>query len=105
MSHLIEDALAAGLINKIQLVRQDNAGLHFIARGSTTGQRRIQYETLGNPTDAVAKVLVRLATLSPKNSPQGDVAVEILKSDGRVVPVRDEDPPEPVPVIDRPKRG
>lgn len=105
MSLLIEDALAAGLINKVQLVRQDDAGLHFIARGSTTGQRRIQYETLGSPTDAVAKVLVRLATLSPRNSPHGDVAAEMLRNDGRDVPVRDEDPREPVSPIDRPKRG
>ncbi len=105
MSHLLENALAAGLINKVQLVRQDDEGLHFVAQGSAPGQKRITYEAPGSPGDAVAKVLDRLVTLSPKNSPQGDVAAEVLAKDGRKPPVRGEDPPEPVPVIDRPKRG
>lgn len=105
MSHLLEDALAAGLINKVQLVRQDSSGLHFVAQGSAPGQKRITYEAPDKPADAVAKVLDRLVALSPKKSPKGDVAATLLKADGRNVPTREEDPPEPVPVIDRPKRG
>lgn len=104
MSHLVENALAQGLITRIELTRQTEDGLHFKAYGTAPGQRRIAYEVLGPPADAAAKVLGRLATLSPKNSPKGDVAAALLQNDGRTVPVRDEDPPEPASVIDRPKR-
>ena len=105
MSRLLEDALVAGLINKVQLVRQDEDGLHFQAQGSAPGQKRITYEVLGSPTDAVAKVLSRLVTLSPNKSPNGHVAATLLENDGRDVPVRDKDPREAVSSIDRPKRG
>ena len=96
MSNLIHSALTGGLVSKVETSRQVGTTLYFKAHGSAPGQPRIVCEAT-DPAVVVVQVLVQLGTLSPKKSPRGDEAIELLRKDGWVgsAIIRDEDPPEP----------
>ncbi len=89
--NIIDSALRNGLVSKVEIARQDGLTLFFKAYGTAPGQSKIIFES-AEPDVAVAHVLTRLAELSPKNSPRGDEAAEILGKAGYVVPERGEDP-------------
>lgn len=93
-SGFISLAFSNGLVSRLTTIRQVGETLHFRAEGTTPGKPKIVHEGT-HPEAIVGKVLTELATLSPKKSPRGNDAANLLGDFGYHIPERDEDPPEP----------